>query len=361
MGLPQRREGGARSISPDSAAHFADSYEAVFRKVDPLNSDENPDNDDLTKDVYYRGAGDAGQEYISVAVPVGDDYEVLLLAGIGRTLVGAGYRGKNYSEEDKANGKGPVDIEAGKANEVAIEVVAFPPQWNTKAEHEGVQGVFLDANHPNDFMFVSNLTLSIKDRHLQQGPEDGLPENLPTSSLTILFNLGKFEPLMLADAKTASSSLLKLTLESAPVVRVFPRYIKDYFPPVDSQFVTAENSPYIASPDQHTYTIEEMPELGEGVAKYKMLMYINSSIPKRDVDALIQFDLKYRAFGFEGSGGRVWTIRNGLYNTPDDQPELDGEGNATGRGAGAGSYIPVIFGAGTPAEKKGQETIIYVD
>jgi hypothetical protein len=57
-----------------------------------------------------------------------------------------------------------------------------------------------------------------------------------------------------------------------------------------------------------------------------------------------------------GGGGR-----NGLYNTPDDEPELGSDGQPTGRGAdaGAGSYIPVRFGTGTPADKRGAETVIY--
>jgi hypothetical protein len=74
------------------------------------------------------------------------------------------------------------------------------------------------------------------------------------------------------------------------------------------------------------------------------------------VDALLEFELKYQAFGAEASGGRVWTIKNGLYNTPDDAPEYDGAGEPTGRGAGGGSHIPVKFGAGSPAE-----TVIYTN
>jgi hypothetical protein len=77
------------------------------------------------------------------------------------------------------------------------------------------------------------------------------------------------------------------------------------------------------------------------------------------VDALLEFELKYRAFGAEASGGREWTIKNGLYNTPDDVAEYDGAGEATGRGAGGGSYIPVKFGAGAPPDKKGEGTVIY--
>jgi hypothetical protein len=127
-----------------------------------------------------------------------------------------------------------------------------------------------------------------------------------------------------------------------------PRYINDWFLPVD--FSYSQGYAY----EGHTYKIE---------GNLPGILYQNAegALPERDVDALFQFDLKYRAFGFEGSGGRVWTIRNGVYNTPDDQPEFDGEGNATGRGVGMGSYIHVKFGEGTPPEKKGQETIIYVD
>jgi hypothetical protein len=68
------------------------------------------------------------------------------------------------------------------------------------------------------------------------------------------------------------------------------------------------------------------------------------------VDALIQCELKYRAFGTDASGGWVWTIKNGLYNTPDDEV------------GSLGSYIPVKFGDGTPPHKKeGGETIIHVN
>jgi hypothetical protein len=76
------------------------------------------------------------------------------------------------------------------------------------------------------------------------------------------------------------------------------------------------------------------------------------------VDALLEFELKYQAFGAEASGGRVWTIRNGLYNAPDDAPEYDGAGEATGRGVSAGSHIPVKFGAGAPPDKKNEGTVI---
>jgi hypothetical protein len=79
---------------------------------------------------------------------------------------------------------------------------------------------------------------------------------------------------------------------------------------------------------------------------------------------LLQFELKYRAFGAAAaqSGGINWTLKNGLYNTPDDQPELDESGEPTGKGVGMGSYFHIRFGSGTPANKKeGGETIIVVN
>jgi hypothetical protein len=184
--------------------------------------------------------------------------------------------------------------------------------------------------------------------------------------LHVFFNLGKFEPLTLADVKTESSSL-KLTLAAEPAVRLWPRYIADYFAPVAfSQNTDDDYDPdnlYIGEPEApHSYSIKKLPDDFNHIAFYSPLFFTNdAALPQRGVDGLLEFELKYRAFGAEASGGRVWAIKNGLYNAPDDAPELGGDGAPTGRGAGAGSYIPVKFGAGTPPEKKGEGTIINAE
>ncbi|MDR0707998.1 MAG: hypothetical protein LBF60_09030 [Treponema sp.] len=96
---PQQSQSGAKSIAPDAALWFTNTYEVIFRKIGT-----SPDTD-----VYYRGVGAGAQEYISVEVPIGEEYEVLLIAGIDQTLVGAGYRGKNLAgtqELDSSNDYG---------------------------------------------------------------------------------------------------------------------------------------------------------------------------------------------------------------------------------------------------------------
>lgn len=140
--VPTQNQSGSRSVDTDSVQFFANFFEVIFRKqnVTPPSYE------------YWRGAGTAAQGYISVAVPVfnpdGDDgYDVLLLAGIDRTLLGAGYLGKNNSTPD------PVKIKAGIENIVSIPVTAFPPQWNTAA---GNTIVSTDTNI-NDFEFVASL------------------------------------------------------------------------------------------------------------------------------------------------------------------------------------------------------------
>jgi hypothetical protein len=182
---------------------------------------------------------------------------------------------------------------------------------------------------------------------------------LSPEKLDVFFNLGKFEPLMLADVETESLSSLKLTLAAASAVRLWPRYITDYFAPV--AFSQNTDAPYIGVPKPpHSYSIKKLGDGFDDIAIYSPLFFTSAAdLPQRDVDALLEFELKYRAFGVSDHGGKVWTIRNGLYNAPDDEPELGGDGAPTGRGAGAGSYIPVKFGAGTPAEKKGGGTVIY--
>ncbi|MDR0706967.1 MAG: hypothetical protein LBF60_03690, partial [Treponema sp.] len=72
VGVPRQSGGGARSLNTETLEFFADTYEAVFRKADPLNLDGDPDADNPNEDDrYYRGEGDGAKGYISVPVPVG--------------------------------------------------------------------------------------------------------------------------------------------------------------------------------------------------------------------------------------------------------------------------------------------------
>jgi hypothetical protein len=135
-------------VDTDSVQFFANFFEVIFRKqnVTPPSYE------------YWRGAGTAAQGYISVAVPVfnpdGDDgYDVLLLAGIDRTLLGAGYLGKNNLDTNGDLDPNPVKIKAGIENIVSIPVTAFPPQWNTAANNN----IAPIAPNINDFAFAAAL------------------------------------------------------------------------------------------------------------------------------------------------------------------------------------------------------------
>jgi hypothetical protein len=322
--LPQKSQSAARSISPDAVEHFVDSYEAVFRKI----GDPSPAND-----LYYRGEGTAGQGYISVAVPVGGPYEVLLLAGIGRILVGGGYLGRNNSADDKDAGKGPVNIEAGKANVIAIEVAAFPPQWDTNLALQDlqVQPAVL-AGDAGDF------SIQVMDMYAMDG--NGPPPAAASGSIEhryihlkaeavaslyfifcVCLELDGFTPLILADAMTTGAlpfgANTKITFDSEPVIRLQPRYIYDWFSPMD--FTTKLLATFsVLDDNRHTYTLATPVLAG---LNYNSETQTFIPLPQKHVDGLIRFEMKYRAFGAPKSfGGRTWTIKNGLYNTPDDQP-----------------------------------------
>ncbi|MDR2446967.1 MAG: hypothetical protein LBD58_06705 [Treponema sp.] len=230
----------ARSLNLDALEFFVDSYEVVFRKFDPVNRDYDPANDDLAKDVYYRGAGDGAQGYISVAVPVGEDYDVLLLAGIGRTLVGAGYRGVRSGGLDAGD---DVDILPGIVNEVAIEVKKIAPQWYMHS----IAGS--DPDYDN-FVFYEGEkqdyipgTISEKVRYVPIGT------SVSAFTMAIVTATSKTEmlsPLLDADVGTTPKLIhvvdelyflhWKWTLTFADAVTTLrPRYIEDYFPPVSGQ------------------------------------------------------------------------------------------------------------------------------
>jgi hypothetical protein len=79
----QSQSEGSRSVDLNSARFYANFYEVVFK-----DDNGTADADD---DAYYRGVGTPTQGYISVAVPPGEGYKALLLAGINRTLVAAAF------------------------------------------------------------------------------------------------------------------------------------------------------------------------------------------------------------------------------------------------------------------------------
>jgi hypothetical protein len=309
---PDQSGNSARSADPDLVEFFANYYEVVFRKIGV-----SPD-----PDTYYRGMGIPSQGYINVTVPVGTGYEVLLLAGYNRTLLGGGYLGKNNSPAN------PVEIKAGQVNVVSIPVKVFPPLWNTDTAKTGT---FND----NDFIFEAALTgyggtpaLKIEPRYINlapyiendPGPDAGAHQIDPSDAkFTVMFNLAKFTPLILADI-SGTNDALSIAEHN---VRLYPRYDKtDHFPPV---VLTPS-----VSPTDITFT--NNPAL------------TNGKLPNRDADGLLAFELTYYAFGAEDSGGISWIIRNGLSGSGEDSVP-DGD---TGRGIGTGTCFLVKFGKGTP-------------
>jgi hypothetical protein len=74
-------------------------------------------------------------------------------------------------------------------------------------------------------------------------------------------------------------------------------------------------------------------------------------LPNFDVDAVIQFELYYHAFGDPKFGGHRWTIRNRLFDYQlDGTPEYGVDEVApTGKGVTTGSWILVRFGKGNGA------------
>jgi hypothetical protein len=360
--MPQQSQSGARSLDPAAVRWFANMYEVIFRKV------ANPSG--LSKDLYYRGVDASYLGYINVAVPVGTEYEVLLIAGIDRTLVGVGYRGKNNSPADIDAGKGPVNIEAGKVNEVVIEVTPLTPQWDTgKSE--------ITDNNGNDFEFSASLEkfatdFSINERFVQVGPDTGVNNNeqnenddIKTSdTFGMVFDISDYKPLALADVNTTSNNTTTLTLVEAPTVELWPRYASDTWlispPYITLKQKTGTNclvqETVGGTSGDATYVKYTNTNGDGGFPSTLRLAFECTGLPNKNTDGLLRFELKYKAFGTSYSQGMTWTIRNGRYNYAD----ADTSNGSTTGSADAGSYILVKIGSGTPGSKTGEETKVGV-
>ncbi|MDR2446017.1 MAG: hypothetical protein LBD58_01800 [Treponema sp.] len=347
---PQQSQ-SARSLNPGAVQFFANSYEVIFRKIKAGAE---------AADKYYRGSGTGTQGYISVAVPVGGPYEVLLLAGIEHVLVGAAYKGSKNAPGDE------VTIKAGVVNEITLAVASLPPQWNTEGEPNNA------ISATNDFEFAMTLSNAVDftvekyPRRIQVGSPLGLENYIDNDdTFVVKFQLSKFTPLILADVATTATEE-KLTLSAAPKIVLWPHHINDGF----TQMILTQDpsTGFIGAPVDNVYSLKDGDD-------YLPLVYSTplDTLPKeeedsnaanptgkkpRNIDTVLEFDLKYRAFGADvtASGGKTWTIRNGLTKAADTATDEDDvAGNA-----GAGSYIPVVFGSGTPGSKKGTETKIEI-
>jgi hypothetical protein len=298
--------GSGRSVVNANVPYIVNTYEVVFKKPGTI-------------DRYYRGVGNAADGYVSVSVPVGTGYEVLLLAGYNKTLLAAGYKGANNSIPV---GGDAVDIKAGQANVVEITLDPIPLQWIPGAAD------FL----ANDFQFDADLTSSgtdltvdLTDRYiiLAAPPVADVTDIDSTDTFTVKFNISKLAPLMLAEGSGADT----LTLEGYTVaLRPFNALETFTLPAVAPDTNVAGN---VFSDPGGTAGIE----------------FEFTGLPNKNIDAALEFTLKYRAFGSTAaSGGTVWLIRNGLNGITLDAPGDTG-GLILVR-IGEGSPVPVTVPAG---------------
>jgi hypothetical protein len=252
----------------------------------------------------YRGEGSADSGYVNVAVPIGDGYDVLLLAGYDRTLLGAGYLGLKNTPPD------PVNIEAGKANTIVINTSVISPVWDGS---EGVTSTTFPASSDFKFTGTTAPTTPIPaDRVITAG----LAAN--ASTLVLTFNTSKLAPLINSDFSGTD-----LTVEDFSVM-LNPRFMVEYpFNPID--FVeTSSSSHGGAGP----YPLDAT------AAVFTAIFGTGDGVTGKNIDGAVDFKLKYYAFGAPASAGTtLWIIRNGL-------------GRAVDTASGFGGSFIVKFGEG---------------
>jgi hypothetical protein len=315
----------SRSVNPNLIERFVDAYEVLFKDTAPVG----------TGKTYYRGEAAAGAAAINLWVLPGKTYEVLLLAGKGRVLLAAGY-------------EGTVPIKAGAMNMVTIGLTPVSPQWDT-----GAKNTYTDSN---DFVFMTYSYISvqhkdpalyIRDRYINLAPpgerHNNGPDYQPKEDLfSIEFRVPRLGPLIAAEGGG------QLTITDHHV-RLWPRYVGEEFPPVTLQ-------PYYHNKGSSQYNglwtriyAPLVYRSGQDGFIACFEVYRDSTMPTRDVDALLQFDLQYYAFGTPDSGGKAWTIRNGIEDTPDDTPRAEAHGTT---GTAPGSFFVVKIGRGSPVKKE---------
>jgi hypothetical protein len=387
--LPTQKQSASRSVDPDTVQRFVNAYEVVFQHVD--------------SDAYYRAEAAAAQGYISADVPAGTTYNVLLLAGYNRTLLGAGYVGS-------------ANIEVGKPNVIEITVTPFPPQWDSRqSPTNGTKTVPLESGDAgydadpdqngtkevpcvpgdpgyavaneiwehNDFVFTANLKaytdaiaasetptptpllINQAFRYVQVAPHIELDGgdvlnaediDLEEDTFTVEFNIAKFGPLWAAQQSSSNGD--KSLGIAGYTVRIWPRYVEDSFKPISLVLDTTSTGVTAGSGD--SFIVED------GSSPTATISFTNdpekNSLPAYDVDGVLQFDLEYYAFGRTptSSGLRTsrWIIRNGMYLPGEDTgADIDlSIKDYSGKGTEAGSFVVVRFGRGS---ESASTTMIY--
>ncbi|MHB9293944.1 hypothetical protein Holit_03063 [Hollandina sp. SP2] len=275
----------SRSVNPANVRTLVQFYEVVFANA--------------AGTAYYRGEAAASQGYINVDVPVGTDYDVLLLAGrTNRTLLAAGYLASQ-------------NIEAGKVNVVSITAAGITPVWDT-----GSGGDFTFAGTGT---IASLVAVDAANRYVRVGSDTTLPA--ATDTFTVTFSLAKLTPLITAENGS-------LTLQGSKVELLSRNADVDYFDPIT--FTAAPVLPYtIAS-----------------AAATSIVFTSAAGLPQRHTDGVLHFALTYTAFGTaitptRGGAYTSWTIMNGI-NYEEDKPV------PTGAEDKLGGSIVVQIGSGSP-------------
>ncbi|MDR3130417.1 MAG: hypothetical protein LBU18_02620 [Treponema sp.] len=332
----------SRSLNPAFAEFDVDTYEAVFRtKGDIANT---------SAKAYYRGEASADSGFIKVGVYPGLTYDVLLLAGKGNVLLGAGLTPNQ-------------PIEAGKTNTVPITMQAITPQWDTGASTNNV--IATSGANQNDFEFAvaglditgtnsglgaDNFTVTgtpterailVSPKLNTISPKIGLPRIIPASTtFTASFNLLKLKPLI--EASPTDTTNYKLKFESQTVeILSFGDSGGGGFPYVtlkrdtDGTGVSGTDLEYnivkSTIPDSIIISFTNDKTAGHG------------QLPELNVNGKLVFGLGYKAFSASAETAlKTWTITNGLTKALDAPGATDADTN----GSGLGGAFLIKFGEG---------------
>jgi hypothetical protein len=282
-----------RSLLSSAVQYYVDNYEVVFKS---------------STNQYYRGTGTAVDGFVTVNVPVGTGYSVVLLAGYKSFLLAAGYNT-------------PVSIVAGKANLISIGISSVSPQWKK-------------ANDTNDgFQFEAAIaanaatTIPITGGALIVAPYE-VDAYLPASGDTFTV---KFAPDKAFSEDGLTALKVGSTLNIADYsVTLHHRYNKD---PIDPIVLPKKTSGSGISGSAGAYAFTDTGVVFENNGGTSTL-----ALPTRDIDLLLEIEFSYYAFGTADSTGRKWIIKNGLTYEPDDGK--------------LGGLFPVKIGNGTPEDLK---------
>jgi hypothetical protein len=231
--------GADRSVYNDVAVkELIDYYEVIFRKSDGS--------------AYYRGIAEKGRKYLTLTVPVGDDYKVLLLAGNSSygTLLASAYAGD-------------VDIGLG-TNTVSMTMSLIKINAEDLSITKG-----------------TNTTVSILTSPASAGAYRYIELSKGDTNIVLAVNFhGQLANLAAAEGATGTVTAVSNVLTILP-------YQGSNFP----LYVESDNT-----------------SLGSSSLSYKPVPVI----PSNDATGIAHFEIKYRAFGDAASGGRTWSITSGL-------------------------------------------------